>query len=392
MGPFDTLRLVRLNLRRDAAWGPLSLRASLVVLVIAAVTSCGGTGDAQLTEPSRTAPLSAEQNPTPALAAEAEPASAAPVTLAFAGDVSFEGLGDALRSGGAGLLSAIAPVLADADVTVVNLEAALGTGGTPEAKSFTFQVPPAALDVLGAAGVDVVTMANNHGMDYGVDGLEESLRIREGADVAIVGVGRDATDAYRPFVVEVRGQRVGVLAANDVFDSSLVRAWTATDDQPGIASAEELHQDRFAAEIRALRARVDTLAVYLHYGTERETCPNARQVELVELALDAGADIVVGTHAHRLQGLGYRGDRLVAYGLSNFVFRTSSEAASASGVLRVTATGRRIDGFEWRPAVIRGLVPVPLTGADADAALRRMDDLRACTDLTTEPTASEEAD
>jgi poly-gamma-glutamate synthesis protein (capsule biosynthesis protein) len=309
------------------------------------------------------------------------------VTLAFAGDSSFQGLDRALATDPAGVLSGIAPVLSGADLTVVNLEAALGTTGTPEPKTFNFRTPPAALDALRAAGVDAVSMANNHGMDYGEEGLADSLEVERSTGFPLLGVGADDTEAYAPLEVEVRGQRIGVIAANDVFDSSLRASWTAGPGKPGVASAEEDHQERLAADVRALRERVDTLVVFLHYGTEKETCPNARQQELVRVLLDAGADAVVGGHAHRVQGAGFLGDKAVAYGLGNFVFTANSPEGAASGVLLITATGRRVDAVEWRPAVIRGGVPQPLSGAAADAALGTMAQRRSCAGLTETPAA-----
>ncbi|MFZ4519246.1 MAG: CapA family protein [Microthrixaceae bacterium] len=308
------------------------------------------------------------------------------VTLAFAGDSNFEGLDGALTSNAAGVLAPVAPLLSGADVAMVNLETVLGnSAGTPAAKTFTFRTPPQALDALKAAGVDVVTMANNHGMDYGPAGLEGSLAIRDATEFPILGVGRNEAEAYRPYVTEVKGQRIGIIAASDVFDDNLRAQWTATGAQPGIASAEEAHQERLAAAVRELRPQVDTLVVYLHYGTEKETCPNARQKELVNLLTGAGADIVVGTHAHRLQGLGYLGDRFVAYGLGNFAFRAASPAAAQSGVLEVTATGRRIDGFRWRPATISGTVPRP--DPNESAGLSVMAERRSCAGLTDAPTS-----
>ena len=366
-----------------------ALRALLAVALLGGlVGACSGedvagsevTGDQSST--TSPGPSSTDAAPTTTRGPEG---SGEPVTLAFAGDASFEDLEGGLAFDPEGLLSAIAPVLGAADVSMVNLEAALGSGGERAAKTFAFQVPESALVALGAAGTDVVSMANNHGMDYGRSGLGSSLEIRARSRVAVIGIGSDAEDAYRPYVTEVRGQRIGIIAANDVFDSNLVGSRTATDDQGGIASAEESHQDRLAAEVAELRPQVDTLAVYLHYGTEKETCPNARQRELVDLLVGAGADIVVGSHAHRLQGLGYLGDRFVAYGLSNFVFRSPSDAGRATGVLTVTATGRRIDGFEWSPGRITASVPAPLTGDEAQAAQAQMDQLRACAGLTTEP-------
>jgi poly-gamma-glutamate capsule biosynthesis protein CapA/YwtB (metallophosphatase superfamily) len=313
--------------------------------------------------------------------------SGEPVTISFAGDASFEGLVGALQSDPEGLLGAIAPTLGAADVTVVNLETALGiAGGAPEAKTFAFRVPAEALVALKTAGVDAVTMANNHGMDYGPDGLTESLRIEADTGFPILGIGKDEDAAYEPWITEVNGQRIGVIAANDIFDSNLVGSWTAGPDHPGIASAEEAHQDRLVAEVTATREKVDTLVVYLHYGTEKQTCPNSRQTDLAELLTGAGADIVVGSHAHRLQGMGFMGDQFVAYGLSNFVFKAPSAPGRRSGVLTVTATGRRIDGYQWDPATLQNNIPVPLTGAAADAERAAMDELQSCAGLS--PTAT----
>ena len=307
------------------------------------------------------------------------------VTLAFAGDTNFQNQLGAVRSAPATVLAAIAPTLSAADVAMLNLEAALGSGGTPAAKQFTFQVPEQAIDAVQAAGVDVVTVANNHGMDHGPVGLQDTLRIKHGRDFPILGVGADDTEAYTPWVTEVKGQRIGFVAANDVFDSNLVSLWTAGPGHPGLASAEEAHQDRLADEIRQLRPTVDTLVVFLHYGTETQTCPNERQRLLVRFLTEAGADIVVGSHPHRVQGVGYHGQQFVAYSLGNFAFLANSAEGAATGVLTVTATGRRIDRYTWTPAVIRNSIPHPLTGAAADAAQATMAQRQACAGLS--PTA-----
>lgn len=304
------------------------------------------------------------------------------VTLAFAGDTNFNNQLGALRSSPGTVLSAIAPTLSAADVTMLNLEAALGTGGSPQPKKFTFQVPAQAIDAVKAAGVDVVTMANNHGMDFGPVGFADSLRIKRESGFPILGIGADDTEAYTPWVTEAKGQRIGFIGANDIFDDNLRSAWTAAPGHPGLASAEEAHQERLAQEVRTLRPEVDTLVVFLHYGTETQLCPNARQKELVELLTGAGADIVVGSHPHRLQGVGYHGQQFVAYSLGNFAFQANSPEGAATGVLMVTATGRRIDGYTWTPAVIRNSIPHPLTGTAADAAQATMTQRQQCAGLT----------
>jgi poly-gamma-glutamate synthesis protein (capsule biosynthesis protein) len=366
----------------------------LALLALAAlVAACSGTTRTQVGAPSQTTAVSSGAKRSAAgptsTTTTTEPrrprtGSGRPVTIAFAGDASFEGLAGAVTSNPTGLLSGIAPLLSGADVAVVNLEAALGTKGTPMPKAFNFQTPAAALDALKAAGVDAVSMANNHGMDFGVTGLQESLAIEQAKGFPVIGVGQDEEEANAPFVTEVSGQKIAVFAATDVLDDPLRSLWVSGPGKPGLASAEEPQQDALAARVAEAAKKYDTVAVFLHYGTEKQTCPNARQQELVRLLTGAGADIVVGGHSHRVQAAGFLGDKAVAYGLGNFVFRVNSPASAESGVLLVTATGHQVDKVEWKPATIRGGVPYP-AGTSGE---QRMAQLRGCAGLTAGPTVA----
>jgi poly-gamma-glutamate synthesis protein (capsule biosynthesis protein) len=284
------------------------------------------------------------------------------------------------------MLAPLGALFAGADLSLVNLETAITERGAPETKEWTFRAPTSALEVLAAAGIDAVTMANNHGVDFGQQGLEDTLAARDAAPLAVIGVGRDATDAYAPFRAEVDGQRIAVIGATQVLDAHLIGPWTARDaapgvaPRPGLASAKDV--DRLVQAVDEARATSDTVVVFLHWGLERSECPTTTQQELTPVLLAAGADIVVGGHSHRVEGAGRSGEGFVAYGLGNFVWFNGSGPNGDSGVLLVTATGRRIDGYEWRPARIRDGVPTALEGAEADAARSRWESLRACTGLT----------
>jgi poly-gamma-glutamate synthesis protein (capsule biosynthesis protein) len=269
--------------------------------------------------------------------------------------------------------------LAAADLAVVNLETAITERGAPVNKEFTFRAPPSVLDGLAANGVDVASMANNHGMDFGAEGLLDSIVAKRAAPIAVIGIGGDEDEAFAPHIAEVKGQRVAVIAATQVLDSSLIEAWTATEDKGGLASAKRV--DRLVEEVERARIVADTVVVFLHWGMERMTCPTGDQQELALRLVAAGADVIVGAHAHRVLGGGRMGSAVVHYGLGNFAFFSASPEAANTGIFTVTVRGRRIDEYGWRPGVIRDRVPFLLEGDEAVTATDAWNDLRECTAL-----------
>jgi len=358
---------------------------ALVVGVVAAgyvVADAGSSRNSRVhtRAPSTSAPSSSAPSSSATSTTTAAPSQPSPVTFAFGGDVHFEGTlrSRAVADPGA-LLAPIARVLASADVAVVNLETAVTDRGTPAPKQYTFRAPVAGLVALRDAGVDVATMANNHGMDYGAVGLEDSLAASRSTGFPVIGIGENAAQAYAPWRTVVRGTRVAVMGATQVLDDVVRTAWTATDTHAGLASAKEI--DRFLDEVRAVRPTTDVLVVYVHWGVEGATCPTSAQQTLARQLVEAGADVVVGSHSHRVEGAGRLGDALVDYGLGNFVFYNESGPSGVSGVLKVTTTGRHVDAYAWVPAAIGSGVPRPLSGAAASAAAESWTSARSCTGL-----------
>jgi poly-gamma-glutamate synthesis protein (capsule biosynthesis protein) len=359
-------------------------RPTGVALVLAACLLAAGCGGKQ---PDGGPALSdAAAGPAAGAAREVakEPAPAPesrPVTLAFGGDVHFEGVisGRLARDPGTAL-GPIASVLKRADIAVVNLETAVTDRGTPAPKEFTFRAPASAFAALKAAGVDAANMANNHGMDYGPVGLRDSLAAAKAAKFPVVGAGADADEAFRAKVFEVKGQRVAIIGATQVLDASLAAAWSAGGGKAGLASAYQT--DRLVAAVEAARRDADTVVVFLHWGQERNTCPIERQKDLAGQLARAGADVVVGSHAHVLLGGGMLDGAYVHYGLGNFVFYARpGSPGTQSGVLQLTVDGRKVTKATWQPATIQGGVPIPLRGAAADRARADWNARRGCTGL-----------
>jgi len=317
------------------------------------------------------------------------------VTFAFAGDVNFPEVWDTedgpppsaaplaerVRADPHHVLDAIAPVLSDADLTMVNVETAITAGGEPvTGKNYHFRSPAATFDALKSAGVDVVNMANNHALDYGETGLQDTFAAIASSKMPVTGLGHDADEAYRPYRTTIKGQRIAILSATDWLEPALVDAWSATDSQPGVAFS--IDRTRLLDEVSKVRPQVDTLVVFLHWGTEETWCASSEQQDLATALLGAGADIIVGSHAHRVFGAGKVGPALVAYGMGNFVYWREDGESGRSGVLKVTATGREVDDYSWIPARITDGVPVPETGGAADADLAEWNARRSCSGLS----------
>ena len=359
---------------------PLWARAAALLIVAAlASTACQPDERRPVATTTAGAPGTSRAGPTQGQTVRR------PVTLAFAGDVHFMKVpGARLAHDPDTALGPIAAVLGRADVAMVNLETTVTTRGTPQHKHYVFRAPPSAFQALRAAGVDVVTMANNHGMDYGLVGLRDSLAAATAARFPLVGIGRDAAQAYAPWMATVGGQRIAILGATQVLEPGLQAAWTAGPHKPGLAATHD--QRRLLAAVQRARALADTVVVYLHWGEEGNPCPTGPQRQVAHLLARAGADIVVGTHAHTLQGGGWLGNTYVAYGLGNFYwwnwFSTSNRT---TGVLTLTVTAGRVTRTAWTPAVIRQAVPIPLDGPAAAKARSRLAALRSCTDLSARP-------
>jgi poly-gamma-glutamate capsule biosynthesis protein CapA/YwtB (metallophosphatase superfamily) len=304
-----------------------------------------------------------------------------PVLLAFAGDVHFEGAVRAtLMSRSGEVLGAISPVLKQADIAAVNLETAVTTRGAAQPKQYVFRAPPSAFAALRNGGVDVATMANNHGMDYGVEGLRDSLAAARRAHFHVIGIGLDDAQAYRPYRATIRGERIAIIAATQVLDDNLIASWTAGPHKPGLASAKDV--PRLVEAVRSARATADTVVVFVHWGVELAGCPTARQRRLARELVAAGADVVVGSHAHRLLGGGKLGRTFVDYGLGNFAWYSSASGVTAeSGVVLVSVTGRHVNGYRFAPARIVNGSPYPLSGSERASAIRSWRSLRSCAGL-----------
>jgi poly-gamma-glutamate synthesis protein (capsule biosynthesis protein) len=259
-------------------------------------------------------------------------------------------------------------LLAGADIATGNLECTISERGEPfPEKWFTFRAAPVAAEALAYAGFDVINLANNHSLDYGPDALEDTIALLAEQGIDTVGAGMDAAQAGAPAIREVRGLRIGFLgyaAFPDEYTGHKAESYIATDARAGIAWSEPT---RIAADVAALRERVDLVVVILHAGREGTTVPYVIQIESARAAVNAGAALVLGHHPHYLQGVEFWGKGVIAYSLANFIFEMTEGASSDTVVFQAWLGAEGVRALSYHPITIDGGIPKP---ADPETAER----------------------
>lgn len=254
-------------------------------------------------------------------------------------------------SDGDGPTSEVWGCLRSADLTMVNLELPLTTADTPADKAITLRADPKIASSLRGKGIDVATVANNHALDYGPEGLFETIDALTGAEIAAVGGGADLESAMRPAMLSMSGFRVAVFGLASTLPPgyaagrqrpgvaplrvlSRFRIDSITlDEQPGMSpwvETEAVEEDvnRVCERIAEVRAEVDLVVVQVHWGIPNGWCAAFQgpladyQRPLAHSLVDAGADLVVGHHPHTVHGVESRGRGLIAYSLGNFLFHS----------------------------------------------------------------------
>lgn len=256
------------------------------------------------------------------------------IRLLFAGDLYLtELLQDKYRRNGiqAAASQELLTLLQEGDLFVLNQEFPFGTTGEAmEEKEYTFRVPPDLVSVPVDLGVDLVTLANNHMLDFGRGPLTETLAALDGAGIAHVGAGEDLEAAKAPAVFEIQGKTFGFLGASRVIPEA---SWNASRYSSGVFTTYDAAQ--LVEEIRKAKESCDFVAVLVHWGIERNTFPEEYQKTLARQYIDAGADAVIGSHPHVLQGIEYYQGKPIFYSLGNFIF---SNGAYESIVVELTVT------------------------------------------------------
>lgn len=231
------------------------------------------------------------------------------ITLSFAGDVtlgnyygsSYYGTFDHEFENQNGdysyFLKNVEDIFKNDDLTVVNLEGPLtNTSITPKSKKFAFKGSPSYVNILKSGGVDSVTLANNHSEDYYEDGINDTKNVLKENSINYFGLGEST-------IIDLKGIKIGLLGYN---------GWTENYTDEFLNNIKE--------DIDKIKNEADLVSVYFHWGKERSNYPNQTQIDFAHFAIDSGADLVIGSHPHVVQGIEKYKDKYIAYSLGNFCF------------------------------------------------------------------------
>jgi hypothetical protein len=266
---------------------------------------------------------------------------------------------------------AVQDTLAQFDLVFGNLESSLSSqdGETEDpTNNLVFTGPPAGASALSRAGITMVSTANNHALDYGVDAARETGKRLLEAGVVFAGTDADSGRPQKPAIVQRKGIRIALFACTDVMNMEDNR-WRRFVAAPDTATLFPL--------LRVAHASADFVIVSLHGGDEYADRPTARIIDFARSAIDAGADLILGHHPHVPYGIEHYRGRYIVHSLGNFVFYQPSRYWTlrsygfAADIVK-DSSGARIGAFRCLPLRC-GLQPVFLSaGAEADSIQERV--------------------
>ena len=295
-------------------------------------------------------------------------AAPAVATLVAVGDIRLDGpVGEIIKRHGPEAPTSAVRELLRGDIVLGNLECPMTSRGTrSEGKKWTFRAPPRNLAALKAAGFNLLTVANNHVMDYGPEGFQDTLAALDREGLPYVGGGKDRADAMKLKVIVVRGLRVGVIGLTSTFPES---AW-AGPRKPGVAASD---YGRVGEVIKEARGRCDVLAVVFHGGTELAEEPNEVQKAIARLAVDSGADVFIGHHPHVIQPLEVYKGKPILYSIGNFLFVSPTPTTRLTTLARLTLSAGGVDGVEFMALETNWGRPIPADAARSEELRRALD-------------------
>lgn len=272
--------------------------------------------------------------------------------IALAGDIIFgKGVSTLARARGLDyFFRRVAPILRSADWVVANMEGCISDRGTPKDKEYTFRAPPELAPTLRWAGIPMVSLGNNHSMDYGAVALEDTLEHLRRAGVWYAGAGRNRAQASQAVYLDDGAVRVAIVC----FTAVVPKGFPAGEHTPGVAILSDV-----LPTLREARRNAQVVIAIPHWGDEGKTVPNAKQQRIAHILADTGVDLVVGHHPHVVQGYAKVGAMHTVYSVGNFVHTPLSRLSRVGWLVRAQINRHGIQRLEAQPLWLEAGQPRP---------------------------------
>jgi poly-gamma-glutamate capsule biosynthesis protein CapA/YwtB (metallophosphatase superfamily) len=369
-------------------WWTVAAVAAIVLLAGAGVSAALGVGDSgkppaatpPASKPAEAPVATIETTPVAETTPSAEPSVAVAPVTSGPETISFAAVGDLLfdldprrlinARGGAAPLAKVASRLRAADVTIANLETTLSNRG-PSVKGkpahLIFNGHPKGIESLTSAGIDLVSLANNHAMDHGPLAIQDTLAALDKAGIGHAGAGMNTKDAWKPAIITVKGRRIAYVTATQIVPSYFAPSAT----RPGVAIGKSI--SKVTAAVRAAKKDADIVIVSMHWGKEQATAANASQKHDAKALIDAGADVVLSHHPHVMQGIDSYKGKLIVYSLGNFLFPYKTTEGRKSFILKFDYGATGVSNITAVPVYLGTWGrPVVQTGASAKSILGKL--------------------
>lgn len=303
------------------------------------------------------------------------------ITLAFTGDVMLGRLvNEHVILGGKPInyvWGNMLGLLKNADLTIINLENAVAKSGVPWHKTpkvFFYKADPKAIDVLKAAGVNYVTLANNHVLDYEEEALIETLQHLEKSKIPYAGAGRNIAEASKPAFLKAKDIKVAVIAFTDNMPE-----WAAEKAKPGVNYIEILMDNKNFGKIKKaiedVKRKADIVVVSAHWGPNMRQRPSNEFKKFARAAIDAGAYIFHGHSAHIFQGIEIYKGKLIMYGTGDFIDDYAVDPLLRNDqtfLFLVTLSKGKINKIELIPSIISLMQVNRAYGSDFEEISEKM--------------------
>lgn len=280
-----------------------------------------------------------------------------PITVTLSGDISINGsLDSQIKKYGVNYpFKYVNPFFKQSDLTVVNLETCISTRGKAASKQYTFRANPSIVNGIKNSGIDILSLANNHSLDYGPTALLDTISYAKKANLGVVGAGKNSKEANWAQYRTINGKKVAIIGLSHVLPES---SWFATNTHTGIASAYT--NNPMMAYIKTAVKHSDYTIIMIHWNKERKDYPEDYARKLGKQFIDAGVDAVIGSHSHTLMGTELYKGKPIYYSLGNFIFDGANNTkAGESIIVKLTLQDNKVKSSIVPLKIVNG-IPRPI--------------------------------